>query len=127
MERQKMTKTVISAILSIALLAAGQSLLKYGLMRAGGVNFGGGDILKGFRTILTTPQIIMGFVCYGLSSLLWLDVLSKLDISLAFPLVSLTYVITLFVGGFFFGEVITLTRVLGVLVIVGGVALVAQS
>ncbi len=127
MERQAMTKTLISAAISIALLATGQALLKYGLMRAGGVNFGGGELLKGFRTIVTTPTIILGFLCYGASSLLWLDVLSKLDISLAFPLVSLTYVITLFVGGLFFNEVITLTRVLGVLVIIGGVALVARS
>ena len=122
-----MSKTLTLAFVSILLLAAGQSLLKYGLTRAGGVSFAGGEIAAGLRTIVTSPYIIMGFAFYGLSSFLWLDVLSKLEISYAFPLVSLTYVLTLFVGGVFFGEVITWVRVLGVLVIIAGVALVAQS
>jgi drug/metabolite transporter (DMT)-like permease len=127
MEKKPMLGTWISAFISILLLVAGQSLLKYGLMRAGGVNFGGGEILRGLRTILTSPYIIVGFGAYGLSALLWLDVLSKLAISYAFPLVSMTYVVTLFVGKFFFGEVITWSRVVGVLTILVGVIFVARS
>lgn len=54
-----MLGTWISAAISIILLAAGQSMLKYGLMRAGGVNFGGGEILQGLRTMLTSPYIVI--------------------------------------------------------------------
>ncbi len=122
-----MLKTMIVALISIGLLVAGQTLLKYGLMRAGGVSFASGNIAHGLRVILTSPYLILGFAAYGVSALLWLDVLSKLDISYAFPLVSLTYVITLFVGRFLFHETITLSRILGVLVIIGGVILVARS
>ena len=122
-----MARTFALALVSILLLVLGQSLLKYGLIRVGGVNFAGGQILHGLRAILTSPHLLLGFAAYGVSALLWLDVLSKLEISYAFPLVSLTYVITLFVGRFFFGEVITWVRVLGVLVIIGGVILVARS
>lgn len=122
-----MIKTLFLAFVSILLLVAGQTSLKYGLTRAGGVNFAGGQIVSGLRTVLTDPYIIGGFLFYGLSAVLWLDVLSKLDISLAFPLVSLTYVFTLFIGKFLFDETITPTRVLGVLVIIAGVILVAQS
>jgi drug/metabolite transporter (DMT)-like permease len=122
-----MLRTFVLAIISIVLLATGQSLLKLGLSRAGGVNFSGGDVLAGFQTILTSPYIVMGFLFYGVSSLTWLDVLSKLEISKAFPMISLTYVITLVVGGMFFDETITWTRILGVLVIITGVALVARS
>jgi multidrug transporter EmrE-like cation transporter len=127
MEKKAMLRTWISAIISIILLAAGQSLLKYGLMRAGGVNFGGGEIMRGMRIMLTSPYIMIGFAAYGFSALLWLDVLSKLEISIAFPLVSITYVITLFVGKFVFGDVITWSRVLGVTIIIVGVIFVARS
>ena len=122
-----MVRILALALVSILLLVLGQSLLKYGLVRIGGVNFAGGEIVQGVRAILTSPYLLLGFAAYGVSALLWLDVLSKLEISYAFPLVSLTYVITLFVGRFFFGEVITWMRVLGVLVIIGGVILVARS
>jgi len=122
-----MFKTMIVALISIGLLVAGQTLLKYGLTRAGGVSFASGNIMQGLRVIFTSPYLIMGFVAYGISALLWLDVLSKLDISYAFPLVSLTYVITLFVGRFLFHETVTWSRVVGVLVIIGGVILVARS
>jgi drug/metabolite transporter (DMT)-like permease len=70
---------------------------------------------------------MIGFAAYGFSALLWLDVLSKLEISIAFPLVSITYVITLFVGKFVFGDVITWSRVLGVTIIIVGVIFVARS
>lgn len=122
-----MLKTMIVALISIGLLVTGQTLLKYGLMRAGGVSFATGNIAHGLRVIFTSPYLMMGFAAYGVSALLWLDVLSKLDISYAFPLVSLTYVITLFVGRFLFHETITWPRVVGVLVIISGVILVARS
>ncbi len=127
MEKKPMLRTYVVALVSIILLAAGQSLLKYGLMRAGGVNFGGGQIVQGLRTMLTSPHIIAGFIAYGVSALLWMDVLSKLQISIAFPLVSITYVITLLVGKFIFGDVITWGRVFGVLTIIVGVIFVARS
>ena len=122
-----MAKTLVLAFVSILLLVAGQSFLKYGLTRVGGVNFAGGQVIAGLRTIVGSPHIVAGFIFYGLSSLIWLDVLSKLELSYAFPLVSLTYVFTLFVGGVFFGEAITWTRIAGVLVIISGVVLVARS
>lgn len=127
LERRAMVQTYVLAVISILLLATGQALLKWGLAQAGGVSFSGGAIWAGFKTILTSPIILSGFAFYGASSLIWLDVLSKLELSKAFPMVALTYVITLFVGGVFFNETITFGRVLGVLVIIGGVALVARS
>src|SRR5262245_58453706 len=97
-----MMGTFILGLVAIMLLSAGQTSIKLGLNSIGGVSLAEG--LGSFLKLLQTPWVIIGFLCYGLSSMLWLDVLSKLDFSLAFPLVGLTYVFTLLIGRYFFGE-----------------------
>ncbi len=120
-----MISTFLLGLVSIMLLSAGQTSLKYGLNAIGGVNLSDG-ILSFFK-IFQTPWVIAGFVFYGLSSILWLDVLSKLDFSLAFPMVGLTYVFTLLIGRFFFGEAVGWERVLGVAFILTGLFFLLRS
>jgi drug/metabolite transporter (DMT)-like permease len=113
-----MSGTIILAIVAILLLSAGQTLLKVGLNQVGGFSLAMG--WRGLVHLLRTPWVVVGFACYGLSSLLWLEVLSKLDFSLAFPMVALTYVFALLIGHFVFGEAIGWGRVLGVAFILFG-------
>jgi drug/metabolite transporter (DMT)-like permease len=80
-----------------------------------------------FRKCVSVPYIFIGFGIYGVSAILWLQVLSKLDISVAFPMVSTTYIGTLFVGRFIFDEPVNLFRVIGVLLICSGVCFVIRS
>lgn len=120
-----MITTFLLGLVAIMLLSAGQTSLKYGLNAIGGVSLSDG--LAGLFKLLETPWVIIGFALYGLSSVLWLDVLSKLDFSLAFPMVGLTYVFTLLIGRFFFGETVGWERILGVAFILGGVFFLARS
>ncbi len=120
-----MTGTLILGLISIMLLASGQTSLKYGLDAIGGVSLGDG--LDGFLKLFQTPWIIVGFGLYGISAILWLDVLSKLDFSLAFPMVGLTYVFTLLIGRFFFGETVGWERILGVALILCGLFFLVRS
>jgi drug/metabolite transporter (DMT)-like permease len=117
--------TFLMGLAAIMLLSAGQTSIKVGLNSIDGVSLAEG--VGSFLKLLQTPWVIVGFLCYGLSSILWLDVLSKLDFSLAFPLVGLTYVFTLLIGRFFFGEVVGWERVLGVALILSGVFFLARS
>lgn len=117
--------TFVMGLIAIILLSAGQASIKVGLNSIGGVSLAEG--VGSFLKLLQTPWVIVGFLCYGLSSILWLDVLSKLDYSLAFPLVGLTYVFTLLIGRFFFGEIVGWERVLGVALILSGVFFLARS
>ncbi len=119
-----MTGTIILGLISIMLLSAGQTSLKYGLNIIGGVSLS--DALS-FLKLFQTPWVIVGFVLYSLSSILWLDVLSKLDFSLAFPMVGLTYVFTLLIGRFFFGETIGWERMIGVALIISGIFFLVRS
>ena len=120
-----MMGTFILGLIAITLLSAGQTSIKFGLKNIGGVALTEG--VDSFLKLLQTPWVIVGFLCYGLSAVLWLDVLSKLDFSLAFPLVGLTYVLTLLIGRFFFGEVVGWERLLGVALILAGVFVLARS
>ncbi len=117
--------TIILALAAIMLLSAGQTSLKYGLNAIGGVSLADG--LAGLFKLLETPWVVIGFVLYGLSSVIWLDVLSKLDFSLAFPMVGLTYVFTLLIGRYFFGEAVGWERMLGVGFILCGVFFLVRS
>lgn len=120
-------KLILLALCSIGLLVVGQALLKYGLIQVGGVQFLGGDLGLSIRKLLSTPYVMLGFVFYGLSAIMWMDVLSRMEFSRAFPMVALSYVFSLLIGFFLFHEVITGWRIMGVALIVIGVGLVAQS
>jgi undecaprenyl phosphate-alpha-L-ara4N flippase subunit ArnE len=58
--------------------------------------------------------------------LVWMFVLKKYDFSLAYPLLSISYIIGLLVAYFFFHETIPLTRWIGVLIVMIGVYLIAK-
>ena len=116
-----MIGTFLLGLVAIMLLSAGQTSIKFGLNDIGGVSLAEG--LAGLFKLFQTPWVIVGFAAYGLSAILWLDVLSKLDFSLAFPMVALTYVFTLLIGRFFFGETVGWERILGVAFILCGVFL----
>ena len=122
-----MSKTFLLALVCIILLVIGQSLLKYGLVQVGGVNFVGGGVGSNLRKMLSTPYIPLGFVFYGVSSLLWLGVLSKLDLSVAFPMASMAYVFTMLAGAVIFHETITPVRVVSLMLICLGVVLLGFS
>lgn len=122
-----MIVTIFLAVVAILLLVAGQTCLKLGLNAVGGVQFLGGDLAASLAKLFATPYILLGFVFYGVSAILWLDVLSKLDFSFAFPLVSMTYVFALLIGRFLFHETITWERIVGVLCICVGVLFIMRS
>jgi drug/metabolite transporter (DMT)-like permease len=117
--------TFLLGLVSIMLLSGGQTAIKFGLNEIGGVSLSDG--LTGLFKLFQTPWVIIGFIFYGISAILWLDVLSKLDFSLAFPMVALTYVFTLLIGRFFFGETVGWERILGVAFILCGLFFLVRS
>lgn len=103
------------ALLSIALSVAAQFALKAGMAtRPQGV------------MALFQPWVLAGFALYGLGALVWLSVLSRWDVSKAYPLVGLGFVATAAIG-WLAGEHVTPLRIGGVLLICLGVAFVARS
>lgn len=115
------------AVGSISLNACAQIALRKTMLAVGGLP----NHLEGAPafvfTIVTNPWFILGMSCYAVSIGAWLIVLSKTEVSAAYPLLSIGYVITAIVGALFLGEHVTLARVAGIGLICGGLTLIAQS
>jgi len=73
------------------------------------------------------PYVILGILSLGLGAFTWLIVLSKMELSLAYPMLSLGYVLVTGVSKFLFKEEIPRSRWLGVIVIMIGIALISQT
>lgn len=111
----------IMVAVSVLLGAVGQILFKKGMMIAGGF-----ELSRVFH-ILFSPAIFTGFVFYGTSSIIWLYVLSKFQLSSVYPILSVGYIITALAGYFLFSEKISLVNAAGILMICIGVILVTRK
>ncbi|MEW6202081.1 MAG: SMR family transporter [bacterium] len=112
---------------SIAFAITGQLLMKAGILRVEGIDFSRGNIPGQMLRLVTCPQIIFGLVVFAVSMIFYLAAISKLDISMAYPMVSINYVLIQIFSKIFFHEKINLYRVFGVLFIISGVVLISRS
>lgn len=113
----------IFILISIAFNVIGQSVLKSGVNRLGALNFDVSNILKAF----TSPIVLGGLGFYLVGSIFWILALSHKDLSYAYPMLSIGYLLIILVSWFVFGEHITFIRLLGVVFISFGIFLVFKS
>ena len=112
----------------VLLNAAGQLLLKLGADHlAAGPPQAAHGVLALALSVGTQPWIVGGLACYVVSTLLWIPALSRVDVMVAYPMVSIGYVVNAFVAWQFMGEALTLERVLGIGVILLGVFILSRS
>ena len=116
-------KTIAVILFSVILGVAGQLFLKQGVRSSGAISGLSWETVS----ILFRPLVILGFISYGVSSLGWLVVLSRTELSFAYPMVALGYVLVFFFSWWFFGDKVTAVRVIGLVLICLGVVLVALS
>jgi multidrug transporter EmrE-like cation transporter len=115
-------------ILSGVLLnAIAQLLLKAGTRVIGHFEFTAANIKPIGIAIATNPYIFGGLACYAVSVLIWILALSRVEVSMAYPMLSLGYVVNAFFGWWLFGEAVTAMRMGGIGFIIVGVYLVAKS
>lgn len=92
-------------LLSIALATTGQLLLKAGMTDAGVVvDLDPATLFRLVGTILTSWKLLLGLASFGASALFWLVTLSRVPLSTAYPIVSLSYVLILGFGTVVLGE-----------------------
>ncbi len=118
----------IPLILSGVLLnACAQISLKQGMRVIGTFSFSMENFFPVLAKAGANPFILAGLACYVLSVLVWLMVLSRVDVSFAYPLLSVGYVVTAFAGLLFFNENMGGLRWAGVLIICLGVYLITRT
>lgn len=127
-----MNPASLALILSgVFLNAVAQLLLKAGVNNVtaaiGPFVFSAENLVPVGVRLATQWPIIGGLSCYVLSVVVWLLGLSRVDVSVAYPMLSLGYVLTAFGAWWLFGEALTAQRLAGIGIIIVGVYVLARS
>jgi drug/metabolite transporter (DMT)-like permease len=122
-----MTLTIVYILISVIGGAAGQVLLKKGMGSMGPLTLSLNELGSMLWRIGTNPFVIVGLAVYVGSTVFWLVVLSRVDLSYAYPFASLSYVLMLIASWLLFSENITALRVTGSFVVMLGVILISRS
>jgi multidrug transporter EmrE-like cation transporter len=123
-----MTPATFLIVLTGVLLNAGaQLLLKAGVAPLGAI---GGDwrgLLATLARALMQWPILAGLACYVVSVAFWIVALSRVDVSLAYPMLSLGYVVNAVAAWWLFGEALGPMRFAGILLILAGVLVMSRT
>jgi multidrug transporter EmrE-like cation transporter len=114
-------------LLGVLLNAAAQLLLKAGTNEVGVFEFAARNIPTVGLQLAAEPHIAGGLVCYVVSVMVWIVALFRVEVSVAYPMLSIGYVVNAIAAWYLFGEAVTPLRLLGIAIIVLGVAIVARS
>ncbi|MCC6380629.1 MAG: EamA family transporter [Burkholderiales bacterium] len=111
----------------VLLNAAAQLFLKAGTNATGVITLTPSDGLATILRLATVPPILAGLACYAVSVVVWILGLSRVPVSVAYPMLSLGYVVNAVAAQWLFGEAVSVQRWLGIGFIVLGVFVVARS
>lgn len=113
-------------VFGVLLNAGAQLLLKAGTRTIGQFEFSAANVWPIGWSMATNPHIVGGLSCYVVSVMVWIMALSRVEVSIAYPMLSLGYIVNAFFAWYLFGEAITVTRIVGMGIIIIGVYLVAK-
>jgi multidrug transporter EmrE-like cation transporter len=123
-----MTLGTFALILTGVLLNAGaQLLLKAGVQPLGAISVGWDTVLPTALRVLAQWPIIAGLACYVVSVGVWIVGLSRVEVSLAYPMLSLGYVVNALAAWWLFGEALGPMRWAGMMLILAGVLVMSRS
>jgi multidrug transporter EmrE-like cation transporter len=111
----------------VLLNAAAQLLLKAGTNAIGAFAFTAGNLVPVGIKVASNPFIVSGLGCYAVSVVVWIMALSRVEVSLAYPMLSIGYVVNAVAAWYLFGEALSAQRMIGIGTIIVGVFLVARS
>jgi drug/metabolite transporter (DMT)-like permease len=114
-------------VTGVLLNALAQLLLKAGTNAIGVISFTRDNWTDLATRMLLQPWFAFGAACYVVSLFVWIVGLSRVPVSMAYPLLSLGYVVNAVAAHYLLGEAVTPLRWLGIGLIVLGVGLVARS
>ena len=111
----------------VLLNAAAQLLLKAGTNAVGTFQFSMENVVPIGWKLATQPHIVGGLGCYVISVVVWVMALSRVEVSIAYPMLSIGYVVNALAAWYLLGEAVSGMRFAGIFVIIIGVVMVARS
>lgn len=110
---------------SVLLNALAQLLIRKGMLQIGSV--GVGNIVENIVPMISNLWLWGAMLSYAVSILMWMSVLSKVEVSYAYPFLSVGYIVAAVAGYALFNENLSITRIAGIVVICIGVILISRS
>ncbi len=114
-------------LITVFMSACAQLLLKLGMDK---IEVSGGFLSNGMSSLfqaVLSPMVFAGIFIYGVSVLVWLWVLSKVDLSIAYPFVGVSFIFTLIFGVLFLQESLNVYKLLGTVLIASGCFFIVKS
>ena len=122
-----MIQTFTLIVCSVLLGVSGQVLLKIGVGQSGLSGKGAIGIFELVVSVIKTPLMLLGFLLYGVASIVWVIVLSKFDLSFAYPFLAFNFILIAIASHFLLGEAIPLVRWIGIFFIGMGVYMTSRT
>jgi len=103
-------KEIILLLIPIIMISVGQTIVKFGAVR-----------INESKDIFIILLLAIGYMFLILRGFVWIFILRKMDLIIAYPFISLTYIIILLISYFVFKEQINIFQILGSLIIISGI------
>ena len=116
---------IVYVLISVFFNVFGQYSMKQGMQKFGEVTFDN-NILATIMKMFLLPNVILGLLFYAVSTVFWLIALSKIELSVAYPMLSMGYILLMIISYFLLNESITVYKVVGTLLVVAGVTLISR-
>jgi multidrug transporter EmrE-like cation transporter len=113
--------------LGVMLNAAAQILMKAGTNSIGHFEFSAENILPIGLRLATEWHIIVALFCYAVSVVVWILALSRVPVSIAFPMLSMAYVVNAIAAWYLLNEAFNPVKLVGMGVIILGVVIISRA
>jgi drug/metabolite transporter (DMT)-like permease len=121
-------KIIVLILASVILSSIAQLVLKLGMSSLGVQEALASNMWSDIVMAVVAGGLIpLGIALYGVGAVLWLWILSRTDLSFAYPFVGVAFILTMLFGLVFLGEPVGIERIAGTFLIVCGVTLVSRS
>ncbi|MFC6668988.1 DMT family transporter [Marinobacterium aestuariivivens] len=121
------TSGMLLIALSALMTGAANLLLRAGVLKFGDFSLATNRIVDGLIGLSMQPFFVLGVIFYGLAAIVWFSALSKAELSTGYPiLVGLTFVLVASGSSLFFGETLSVQKLFGMAMILGGIAVIAH-
>jgi drug/metabolite transporter (DMT)-like permease len=114
-------------LVGVLLNAAAQLCLKQGMNKVGHFAFSWQNILPIGQQVFLNPYILLGLFSYVVSVVVWLLALSRVDVSYAYPMLSIGYIVNAVAAYLWLHESLSMMKILGIAVIMLGVYLMSRT
>lgn len=125
------------SLISLALIVSGvllnavaQLLMKAGtnaVATAGEVQFSAATLIPTLWTLMTEWHVVVALGCYGASVVIWVVALTRVPVSVAYPMLSLGYVVNALAAWWLLGETLNPTKIAGIVIILIGVGVMSRA